>query len=146
MLKCLLKFFFVLNVPAKQARKLCEKLRRKPRPKLRHETAPLQNGNFTQNCALQKPSACNRGHLRPSGPKSKKIENGFRGLSAPGVEKIKKKSKKSTRGPPTTHHPHKNCRNLRQRQNTHHPQFCTRGVDRRFCGGGAWISRPEVHL
>ena len=31
-----------------------------------------------------------------------------------------------------------NCRNLRERQNTHHPQFCTRDVDRRFCRGGAW--------
>ena len=23
------------------------------------------------------------------------------------------------------------------------PQFCTRDVDRRFCGGGAWISRSD---
>ena len=38
-----------------------------------------------------------------------------------------------------------NCRNLRKRQNTHHPQFCTRDVDRPFCGGGAWISRSEIH-
>ena len=30
-----------------------------------------------------------------------------------------------------------NCRNLRKRQNTHHPQFRTRNVDRRFCGGDA---------
>ena len=36
-----------------------------------------------------------------------------------------------------------NCRNLRQRQNTHNPKFCTRDVDRQFCGGGAWISRSE---
>ena len=36
-----------------------------------------------------------------------------------------------------------NCQNLRKRQNTHHPQFCTRDVDRRFCGGGAWISRSD---
>ena len=61
------------------------------------------------------------------------------------------------RGPPNTHHPHKrpslpsgifggwcaNCRNLRKRQNTHHPQFCTRDVGRRFGGGGAWISRSD---
>ena len=61
------------------------------------------------------------------------------------------------RGPRTTHHPHKrpssssgifrgwcvNCRNLRKRQNMHHPQFCTRDVDRRFCGGGAWMSRSD---
>ena len=25
----------------------------------------------------------------------------------------------------------------------HHPQFCTRDVDRQFCGGGAWISRSD---
>ena len=37
-----------------------------------------------------------------------------------------------------------NCQNLRKRQNTHHPQFCTRDVDRRFWGGGAWISRSEL--
>ena len=36
-----------------------------------------------------------------------------------------------------------NCRNLRKRQTTHHPQFCTHDVDRRFCGGGAWISWSE---
>ena len=36
-----------------------------------------------------------------------------------------------------------NCRKLRKRQNTHHPQFCTRDVDRRFCGGGVWISGSE---
>ena len=36
-----------------------------------------------------------------------------------------------------------NFRNLRKRQNTHHPQFCTRDVDRQFCGGGVWISGPE---
>ena len=62
------------------------------------------------------------------------------------------------RGPPTTHHPHKrpsssggifggwctNCRNLRRRQNSHHPQFCARDVDRRFCGGDAWISRSDI--
>ena len=28
-----------------------------------------------------------------------------------------------------------NCRNPRRRQNTHHPQFCTRDVDCPFCGG-----------
>ena len=64
------------------------------------------------------------------------------------------------RGPRTTHHPHKrpsssgdifvgwwctNCRNLRKRQNMHHPQFCTRDVDCQFCGGGAWISLPELY-
>ena len=55
------------------------------------------------------------------------------------------------RGPRTTHHPHKrpsssggifgggggwcaNCRNLRKRQNSHHPQFCTRDVDCQLCG------------
>ena len=27
-----------------------------------------------------------------------------------------------------------NCRNLRKRQHTHHPQFCTRDVDRQFLG------------
>ena len=64
------------------------------------------------------------------------------------------------RGPRTTHHPHKrpsssggiwggggwcaNCRNPRERQNTHHPQFCTRNVDCPFCGGGAWISRSDL--
>ena len=37
-----------------------------------------------------------------------------------------------------------NCRNLRTRPNTHHPQFCTRDVDRRFRGSGAWISRSEI--
>ena len=37
-----------------------------------------------------------------------------------------------------------NCRKLRKRQTTHHPQFCTRDVDCRFCGGGAWISRSEI--
>ena len=36
-----------------------------------------------------------------------------------------------------------NCRKLRKRQNTHDPQFCTRDVDRRFCGG-AWISRSDI--
>ena len=36
-----------------------------------------------------------------------------------------------------------NFRNLRKTQNTHHPQFWTRDVGRRFCGGGAWISRSE---
>ena len=35
------------------------------------------------------------------------------------------------------------CRKLRKRQNTYHPQFCTRDVDCRFCGGGAWISRSD---
>ena len=39
-----------------------------------------------------------------------------------------------------------NCRNPRKRQNTHHPQFCTRDVDRRFCGGGAWISQSDETL
>ena len=57
------------------------------------------------------------------------------------------------RGQGTTHHPPKrtfligwyfwggggwcaNCRNLRirKRQNSHHPQFCTRDVDRQFVG------------
>ena len=33
-----------------------------------------------------------------------------------------------------------------KRQNTHHPQFCTRDVDRRFCGGGAWISRSDFFV
>ena len=61
------------------------------------------------------------------------------------------------RGPRTTHHRHIRpsssggifggvvceLRNLRKRQTTHHPQFCTRDIDRRFCGGGAWNSRPE---
>ena len=28
-------------------------------------------------------------------------------------------------------------------QKTHYPQFCIRDVDRRFCGGGAWISRSD---
>ena len=28
-----------------------------------------------------------------------------------------------------------------KRQNTHNPQFCTRDVDRLFCGGGVWTSR-----
>ena len=28
-------------------------------------------------------------------------------------------------------------------QNTHHPQFCTRDVDPRFCGGGAWFSQSD---
>ena len=37
-----------------------------------------------------------------------------------------------------------NCRNLRERQNTHHPQFCTHDVDHRFCGGGEWISRSDT--
>ena len=37
-----------------------------------------------------------------------------------------------------------NCRNLRARPNTHHPQFCTCDVDRRFCGGGPWILRSDV--
>ena len=36
-----------------------------------------------------------------------------------------------------------NFRNLRKRQHTHHPQFCTRDVDRKFCGGGAWISGSD---
>ena len=36
--------------------------------------------------------------------------------------------------------------NLRERQKTHHPQFCTGDVDRRFCGGGAWISRSDFLL
>ena len=31
-------------------------------------------------------------------------------------------------------------------QNTHHPQFCTRDVDRRYCGGGAWISQSDLKL
>ena len=26
----------------------------------------------------------------------------------------------------------------------HHTQFCAHDVDRRFCGGGAWISRSDV--
>ena len=30
-----------------------------------------------------------------------------------------------------------------KRQNTHHPQVCTRDVGRQFCGGGAWISRSD---
>ena len=25
-----------------------------------------------------------------------------------------------------------------------HPQFCTRDVDRRFCGSGTWISRSGL--
>ena len=32
----------------------------------------------------------------------------------------------------------------KRKQNTHHPQFCVRNVDRRFCGGGAWISRSDL--
>ena len=36
-----------------------------------------------------------------------------------------------------------NCRDPRKRQNTHHPQFCTRDVDRQFCGGGEWISQSD---
>ena len=47
-LKCLLKFFSSLNVPAK--------LRRKLRQKLRPELPP-PNGNFAHNSALQKPFA-----------------------------------------------------------------------------------------
>ena len=39
-----------------------------------------------------------------------------------------------------------NFSNLRKRQNTHHPQFCTRDVDRQFCGGGAWISGADLPL
>ena len=65
------------------------------------------------------------------------------------------------RGPPTTHHPPQktflikwsfwggwcaNCRNLRERQNTHHPQFCTRDVDLRFCGGVVWTSWSDLQL
>ena len=38
-----------------------------------------------------------------------------------------------------------NCRNLRTIQSTHHPQYCTRDVHRRFCGGGVWISRSEIN-
>ena len=34
---------------------------------------------------------------------------------------------------------------LRNKQHPHHPQSCTRDVNRRFCGGGAWISRSESH-
>ena len=72
----------------------------------------------------------------------------------------RKRTNQVNRGPPTTHHPHKgpssssgslgwgrwcaNCRNLRKRPNTYHPQFCTRDVDRRFCGGGAWSSRSGL--
>ena len=62
------------------------------------------------------------------------------------------------RGPPTTHHPHKRPSSSggifggvvcelsepKKRQNTHHPRFCTHDVDRRFCGGGVWISRSDV--
>ena len=33
---------------------------------------------------------------------------------------------------------------LRERQNTHHPHFRTRDVGRRFCGGGAWLSRSDT--
>ena len=52
------------------------------------------------------------------------------------------------RGPPTTHHPHKSPSLIRwyfwgvvcklsepkKKQNTYHPQFFTRNVDRLFCG------------
>ena len=34
---------------------------------------------------------------------------------------------------------------LWEMQNTHRPRFCTRDVDRRFCGGGAWISRSDYN-
>ena len=44
---------FCLNVPAKQAWKLRPKLRQKTSPR----TAPLQNADFAQNFALQKPFA-----------------------------------------------------------------------------------------
>ena len=35
------------------------------------------------------------------------------------------------------------CWNLREGQKTYHPQFCTCDVDRRFYGGGAWMSRSD---
>ena len=34
----------------------------------------------------------------------------------------------------------------KNKENTHHHEFCTRDVDRRFCGGGAWISRLDLFL
>ena len=36
--------------------------------------------------------------------------------------------------------------NKEKRQNTHHPQFCTRDVDRRFCGGGEWFRSLKMPL
>ena len=78
----------------------------------------------------------------------------FRGLGVRGATS----GSQHYRGPPTTHHPHKRPSSSggifwgvvcelsepKKKQNTHHPQFRTRDVDRRFCGGGAWISRSDI--
>ena len=65
----------------------------------------------------------------------------------------------NNRGPPTTHHPHKRhsssggifggvvCELSEAKKKTKYappPKFCTRDVDCRFCGGGAWISGSET--
>ena len=63
------------------------------------------------------------------------------------------RGKFSRRGPRTTHHPHKRpgilggsvCELSEPKKKAKYapPPVCTRDVDRRLCGGGAWISWSE---
>ena len=101
---------------------------------------------------MQAPCELSHRHLFPA----------FRQLhSCPQGCLTSQQGKQGYRGPPTTHHPHKRPSSSggiflggvvcelsepeTKAKSTHHPQFCTRDVDRRFCGGGAWISRSEVN-